>query len=126
MILLLLLFIWSSHGLFNLDLPPLTDEKCLFSRNDAYNCIKQYVDEDRSNSITKEEINDALKKYTNSKTLVWFLGFGVDKIFDACDYNQDGVLSPRDFKMSFKTCLVEKNHLCTIKWFCDRASKHSA
>jgi len=80
-----------------------------------------YVDADKSNSVDKEEMINALKKYIPNKAVSWSLSFGIDWIFDDCDYNQDGVLSPRDYKMTEKTCMVEQNHLCTIKWFCDKA-----
>ena len=124
MIILLFLLPLLSYGIFNLDLPPLLDEKCSFSRKDAYSCFKTYVDADKSNSIDKEELNAALKKYIPSKTITWALSYGIDWIFDDCDYNGDGILSPRDYKMSEKTCMTKQNHLCTIKWFCDKAREH--
>ena len=119
---LLFLFPVLSSALF--DFPPLTDTNCSFSRHDAYICLKTYVDIDKSNSIDKSELNAVLEKYFPKKVVQWVLSRGIGWIFDVCDYNQDGVLSPRDYKLTEKTCMVEQNHLCTIEWFCNKAREH--
>ena len=104
--------------------PPLHDETCKYTRMDALRCALKYGDQNKDNVLTVDEIQHALD------TLVpWYIRdapeflthVGVDRILNDCDFNKDGVLTPRDWELSVKTCMPKQQDLCQFKWFCDRA-----
>lgn len=104
--------------------PPIWDDSCSFTRDQAYDCLVKYVDVDpKDERVTKKEVDAAIKAYAPAyvRALSWFVG--TQKVFSACDYNKDGVLTPRDWKLSVGHCLPHKRNLCTMQWFCNRAEK---
>jgi hypothetical protein len=106
--------------------PPIWDESCTFGRNDAFACITKYIDvSPKNDQITKSEIDAAIATYAPAyvRALSWFVG--TEKVFSSCDYNKDGVLTPRDWKLSGEHCLPHKRNLCTMQWFCNRAASKS-
>ena len=103
--------------------PPLNDDTCKFTRKDALKCAHNHGDNNRNQSLTLEEINTALD------TLVpWWIrklpsiltGVDAARVMRDCDYNKDGVLTPRDWEMATETCMPRQQDLCKFKWFCDR------
>jgi len=102
-------------------MPPLHEEDCTFTRQDSYDCLVKYVDVNpKDGQITLTEADEALKKYlpTWMKPIFWFTD--ASSIFKECDYDKNGVLTPRDWEMSNKTCLPIKESWCTVQWFCKR------
>ena len=97
--------------------PPLFDRKCGFTRKDALQCVLDHGDINHDGKLTKAELEHILDVLApKAKWLV-----NIKRTMKDCDYNKDGVLSPRDWKLSNKTCMPKQRHLCTFKWFCDRA-----
>lgn len=123
--LLLILFIslcsgYSSSSWF----PPIWDDTCSYTRDDTYACLKKYVDVNpKDEEITKKEIDEAISKYlpTYLKPMFWFVN--TQGVVNECDYDKNGVITPRDWMLSIKTCLPEKRSQCTVQWFCDNVEK---
>jgi hypothetical protein len=134
--LLLLLLVSVSSALFNVRtsprwrpswVPPLHETDCTFERVDSYNCLKQYVDiNPKDEQITQTEIEEALSVYmpTYLKPLIWWAG--VDSVMKECDVDKNGVITPRDWELSSKTCFPIKESQCTVQWFCERAAAAAA
>lgn len=102
--------------------PPMSDESCAFTRDDTFKCLEKYVDTNpHDQQITNAEIDAALSKYlpTYLKPVLWWIG--TDGIMKDCDYDKNGVITPRDWMLAQHTCLAEKKNQCTMAWFCDRA-----
>jgi len=104
--------------------PPTKDKSCSFTREDSYACLKKYVDvHPKNDEISKKEIDEALSKYlpTYLKPVFWFVS--TEKTMEACDYDKNGVITPRDWLMSKEKCFPKKESQCTIQWFCEIAKE---
>ena len=103
--------------------PPLHDSECGFTRSDALACTMKYGDLNHDNKLTADELDHALKTLVPwyLKPLKWIGGVTAARTMKDCDYNGDGVLTPRDWKLSAETCMPTQENLCAYKWFCDRA-----
>lgn len=102
-------------------MPPIHDTDCTFERADSYQCLKKYVDvHPKDDQITKVEIDEAIAKYlpTYLKPVLWWVG--TEGVMDSCDVDKNGVITPRDWEMSSKTCFPIKESQCTVQWFCKR------
>lgn len=117
-----LFVLFFSLSLANSWFPPIWDESCTYTRDDSYECLKKYVDVNpKDDQITQQEVDDALSKYLPAylKPMFWFLS--TKHVVDMCDYDKNGVITPRDFMLSKETCLPEKRSQCTVQWFCIEA-----
>ena len=105
--------------------PPTSDNKCGFTRGDALNCVIRHGDLNHDGQLTRDEIRHALNTLVPGyiKPLSWFAGMTMTRIMKDCDVDGNGVLTPRDWEMSKKTCMPTQETLCMLKWFCDRADK---
>ena len=105
-------------------MPPLSDDTCGFTRSDALQCMRKYVDSDHNDRITTAELEESITKYAPAwmRALSWFVG--VERVMEDCDYNEDGVLTPRDLELSTEKCFPKQENLCTFEWFCNRAKEH--
>lgn len=121
-VVVLFLFIFGSFGYYeNSWTPVIWDISCPFSRDDVLNAMKEVVDvAPKDDQITKYEIDLALRNHLPwyLKPAVW-VG-SVDDIIESCDYDKNGVITPRDFMMSKNTCLPLKKNWCTVEWFYDK------
>lgn len=98
--------------------PPIWSEDCKFTREDVYLAFKKYIDVNpRDDQITPKEIDEALAKYlpTYLKPLLYITD--VHEILKSCDYDKNGVITERDFRLSNKTCLPFKRNWCSVEWF---------
>jgi len=120
-ILLCLCVSWSLAGSLSWR-PPDNDSTCKFTRSDALACALKYGDIDNDGKLSKPEVERLFKKLIPDylKLPAWLEGDGADRTMKDCDYNQDGVLTPRDWELSVKTCMPKQKDLCKFKWFCDR------
>lgn len=101
-------------------LPPIFDETCSFTREDARKAIEFYVDVNpNDNQITKQEIIDGIDKYLKWWMRPVLLKYNADSVLEDCDYDKNGVITPRDFKLAENTCFPNKASWCTIQWFND-------
>lgn len=98
---------------------------CGFTRDDALNCVLKYGDTNKDGELTEEEIKHALDTLVPSyiKPVLWIKGVNAKRVLKDCDYDKNGILTPRDWEMSKKTCMPTQQNLCYFKFFCDRASK---
>lgn len=104
-------------------------DTCGFTREDALECIKQYVDANKDEEITCEEFERAKTLYMppRMRAALWIakkFGYNVhfDMLLYGCDRSpQDCVLTESDFKLSTKTCLPFPADLCKLKTACDVA-----
>lgn len=105
--------------------PPFHDKNCGFTRNDALQCALEHGDINHDGKLTQSEMHHAMEtlvpKYI--RTLAWFGGINIERVLKDCDYNKDGVLTPRDWEMSVKKCMPKQENLCEFKWFCDNAKQ---
>lgn len=101
-------------------LPPIWDTSCKFTREDAFKCIQQTIDLNHDDQITREEVETAIGKIPYVIRKVWSWAMGIDGIFRVCDYDHNGIITPRDFKLSKDTCLAKKKYLCTVEWLCNQ------
>lgn len=102
--------------------PPVWSKDCSYTREDSFKCLEKYVDVDpKDGQITPKEVKEALDKYLPSylKPMFWFIG--ISKIFEDCDYDHNGVITPRDWMLSEKKCMHTKESWCTMQWFCEGA-----
>ncbi len=102
--------------------PPRHDKKCGYTRSDALACVLEYGDLNHDGKLTVDELDHALDALVPSylKTLKWVGIVSVKKIMKDCDYDKNGILTPRDWQLSNKTCMPKQEDLCKFKWFCDR------
>ena len=105
------------------------DDVCAFSREQALDCIKTYVDVNHDNVITLEELEDARSKYTSTlqKAASWLASWFTDsvstpRIIKDCDFNHDGVFTPDDFIQATTTCLPKCRDLMLMKGVCEKAA----
>lgn len=108
---------------------PTTDD-CKFSRLDALQCIKDYVDRNHDGEITEDEFTYAKQHYLpnralNAASLLEKVGFDytLEKIKPACDANHDGHFTTVDWMASKDTCLPFQADLCKFKTVCDIAKE---
>lgn len=109
-------------------IPPIHDTDCTFDRAQSYACLKRYVDINPSDDrISKEEVQTAIQKHLPlyMRPLFWWAG-SVDSVFEQCDYDKNGFITPRDWEMSNKTCMPIKESWCTVQWFCKRITDEEA
>lgn len=107
--------------------PPLHETDCKFTRQDSYDCLVKYVDVNpKDGQITLAEADEALHQYlpTWMKPIFWFTD--ASSVFKECDYDKNGVLTPRDWIMTNATCLPIKESWCTVEWFCERIKAEEA
>lgn len=104
--------------------PPNDDVTCGFTRADALACAMKHGDQNHDNMLTQSEITRAMNTLVPRyiRVLAWFKGIDLKRTLKDCDYNGDGVLTPRDWEMSKKTCMPRQQDLCKFKWFCDQAN----
>ena len=87
---------------------------------DVFRCLEVKVDVDPKNGeIDEHEIEKAFQDYvpTWMKPLLWLTN--AKNVIKDCDYDKNGVITPRDFMLSNETCLPFKNHWCSVQWFCE-------
>ena len=123
---MLLLWFFFSTCLSGSWFPPIHSKDCTFERPDSYACLKEYVDVNpKDDQITRQEIDEALKKYLPMylRPVLWWAD--LKSVMDSCDVDKNGVITPRDWEMSSKTCFPIKESQCTVQWFCDRAKDAS-
>lgn len=124
---MLLLFLFFTPNLASSWWPPTSDTSCSYTRDDSFNCLKKYIDiNPKNNEITQDEINAGVKKYLPTYLRPMFWWIGSDKIMNDCDYDKNGVITPRDWIMSKDTCFPAKKDQCTIQWFCEKAGADSS
>jgi hypothetical protein len=122
---LLFLFVVTSTAGFFSWAPPIWDESCEFTRQDATQCLKRYMDRNQDGVITQEEMMKSLNENITPVLRPFLKLVNLDNILRDCDYNEDGVFTPQDFLMSNETCCKAKKNLCTIEWFCRRAEQNA-
>jgi hypothetical protein len=106
-------------------------DTCGFTRMDALNCIKQYVDVNHNGIIEYNEFERAKQTYMPMRARMALRvakEFGYDvtlkQILRDCDANHDGIFTEQDWIDSAKTCLPGKGDLCKLKTACDMAKKN--
>ncbi len=113
---------FSFGSLYNKYMPPVYDDSCHFTRVDALECFVKYVDVDpRDGGISPHEAQLAIQRFSTPPIQALFWGWGTKQLFKACDKDGNGVITPKDWMASQKTCMPHKRNLCSIEWFCKRA-----
>lgn len=113
---------FSFSGMYHKYMPPLFETKCNFTRIDALNCLSKYIDVDpKDGQITKKEAEEAIQKYVPPviRGLFWGL-VGTDRIWEACDYDKNGVITAKDWMMTKDHCMPHKKNMCSLEWFCKK------
>lgn len=114
---------WSFFGYGN---------SCKFTREDAINCMRKYVDTNHDDIITVKELEAARAKYEsfalkkaeaflNNPIVRYFVGdinTTTAKVIQDCDYNHDGIFTPDDFRQATKTCLPNRYGMCLLHKVC--------
>ena len=112
--------------------PSISDNKCKFTRSDALTCAIKYGDLNNDQRLTQNEVKHALDtlipSYLNNVAFRWISGLSPAGVMKDCDYNKDGVITPRDWELDGKQekpkCMPTQENLCTFKWFCDYANNN--
>lgn len=99
-------------------IPPLWDETCTFSREDLIRCAERKMDINHDERITRAEFKAMIDSFPFLIRKGLPMLFNIDKVFQGCDYDKDGAITPADFRASVETCLPEKHDLCTAEWIC--------
>ena len=104
--------------------PPDNDKSCKFTRADALSCAMRNGDTNRDGRLDRDEIAHALATMVPGyiRVAAWFKGVDLARALTDCDYNKDGVITPRDWELATKTCMPRQEDLCKFKWFCDRVN----
>lgn len=104
--------------------------ECTFTRADALECIRTYVDTNHDDVITLDELEAAKSKYmtTAQKAGAWVASWFSDAmktetILRNCDYNHDGKFTPSDFEKATATCIPTQHGLCLLGEACERAKQ---
>lgn len=100
--------------------PPFRDGSCGFTRAAAYECIQHFGDTNKDGVISEAELEGAISSFV-PWGLRWLVS--VRQVMHDCDYDGNGVLTARDWMLSQRTCLPTAANLCTMQWFCERASE---
>lgn len=115
---------FSLSGMYSKWMPPVYDTSCSFTRIDALECFNKYVDvAPRDGGISPKEARLAVNRYSTAPIRALFWGLGTKQIFKSCDYDKNGLITPKDWMDSKKTCMPHKKNMCSIEWFCKRAKK---
>ena len=115
---------WSLSQFYYDVMPPITDESCGFTRQDAAKCLAKYVDvAPRDGGISPKEVRLAIKSYSSAPIRALFWGLGTKQIYKACDADHNGRITMKDWFKTSKTCLPFKRNMCSLEWFCKRAEK---
>ena len=123
-ILFITIFIISTHCLSWM--PPLFKTDCNFTRFDALRCVLKHGDTNSDGKLSKKEVETALDKLVPGwiKKLSWFTGVTVEQVMHDCDFDKDGIITPKDWELDGKQkepkCMPEKKQLCTFQWFCQK------
>lgn len=112
---------------------------CTFTRKDAVDCMRKYVDTNHNNKISISELRVAKKKFLpySLRAAGWLakrfhIDTSIRKAVKHCrvkPYPKGGLLSndieftPHDFMATGKTCLPSQWALCQLKKVCDNAAK---
>lgn len=113
---------FSFSSMYTRYMPPVYDETCTFTRVDALKCFVKYVDvAPRDGGISPDEARLAINRYSTPPIQALFWGWGTKQLFKACDKDGNGVITPKDWLGSKKTCMPHKRNMCSIEWFCKRA-----
>jgi len=109
-----------------------TSDTCGFTRDDALQCIKTYVDENHDGKISCEEFERAKDLFMppRMKAALWLakkLGYDVhfEQVLYGCDANHDCIFTEEDWMESKKRCLPFKSDLCKLKTACDIAAQNT-
>lgn len=107
----------------------LPDDSCVFTREDAIDCLAKHVDTDHNGWISAQELDTARRRYAGPvlKMATFVLGalhfdVSTETTFKNCDFDHDGHLTADDFRKSVKTCLPDQRGMCILKSVCDRAA----
>lgn len=115
---------WSLSSYYYDIMPPISDESCTFTRQDAAKCLSKYVDvAPRDGAISPKEVRLAIKSYSTAPIRALFWGLGTHQIYKACDKDKNGVITMKDWFATAKTCMPYKKNMCSLEWFCKRAAK---
>lgn len=114
---------------------------CTFSREDAVQCLSNYVDTDHNGQISIAELRVAKKRFTpySMQAVGWLVkklhyDISIRKVVHDCrvaPFPEDGKLDPsiyftsKDFMMTAKSCLPTQFALCQLKKVCDNAAAES-
>jgi len=124
---LFLIFVFFGLCSANYWRPPTDDKSCGFTRDDALACALKYGDTNHDGKLDQRELANAkyifVPRYL--RLLAWIKGIDLSRILKDCDYDKDGVLTPRDWQQSKDTCMPKQENLCQFKWFCDYAKSKS-
>jgi len=109
-----------------------TSSTCGFTRANALECFKRYVDTNQDNEIEAAEFEHAKQAYMPPRMrmamkLAKSVGFDftVKDVLDGCDANKDGRLTIQDFHDSAETCLPGAKDLCMVGSVCKIAQEKS-
>ena len=109
-----------------------TTSSCGFTRTDALQCIKKYIDTNHDGVIQDSEFEYAKHHYTPKRMqkIEWAVekmgwNYTLDNIKPACDANKDGIFTEADWMASKKTCLPYKADLCKLEYICKLAARRS-
>ena len=105
------------------------EPECEFTRDDALQCIRRFVDTNHDDKISLDELEAARSKYmtgfqkAGAWVASWFTDdFSNETILRNCDYDKDGVFTPHDFEQATEKCLPDQHALCLLKGACDKAA----
>jgi len=123
---------WPSHPLDKLAENAMgfhNGKDCTYTRGDALECLKRYVDANGDQEISVEEIRRAKKLYAppQLRAAEWVLNkmgyyISIKDVMKGCDANKDGHLTLSDWTLGRKTCMPQQSDLCKLKTVCDRAA----
>lgn len=106
-----------------------TSSTCGFTRDDALECFKLYVDTNHDNEIEAAEFEHAKQAYMPPRMrmamkLAKSVGFdfSVKDVLNGCDANKDRRLTIQDFHDSADKCLPSPRDLCMVSTVCKIAA----
>lgn len=110
---------------------------CTFTRQDAIECMRKYVDTNKDGAISIPELRVAKRKYTpySMQAAGWLakkfhIDTSIRKVVENCRVDpikkgtkaKDIMFTPKDFLETSKTCLPSQWALCQLKKVCDNAA----
>lgn len=109
-----------------------TTDKCNFTRLDALDCIKKYVDLNKNGEIENSEFEFAKHHYMPSRMekLEWAVerlgwNYTLDNIRPACGEKPTGRFTVKAWMTRAKTCLPGQADLCKFQYVCQLAEKRT-
>jgi hypothetical protein len=99
-------------------------EKCKYTRQQAMECARHYVDTDKDGAICREEIQQAMDAVSQPIEQLVELWYTPAYVMRQCDYDNDGFITLEDFERTEKKCLHDcMPRTVLFEKFCNRLAK---